>query len=372
MHLRELDFDLPPDLVATQPADPRDASRLLVVRASQPGRYEHRCTRELPELLASDDTLVFNATRVLPARLLGTNTETGGRVEGLYLRDGDPTPDGTPVWVVMLRARRFRPGRRVALHPVGDGPAPHIELELLDRDAGEDGAWRVAVHAENVGDTAALLAAVGRTPLPPYIRAARRDIDHTSETPEQEAVDRQRYQTVYAARPGSVAAPTAGLHFTPAVLDRLDAMGVHRTQVYLDVAAGTFKPVETERVEDHPMHAEWCAMDAAAREAVFNPPGRVVAVGSTSARTIESVAARREQGSDIPERFQTDLLITPGYRWRRVDVLLTNFHQPRSTLLAMVASLLPGGMTQLRAAYGEAIRERYRFFSYGDAMLVLP
>jgi S-adenosylmethionine:tRNA ribosyltransferase-isomerase len=215
-----------------------------------------------------------------------------------------------------------------------------------------------------------LLEHAGLTPLPPYILSARRsqglEID--------DEADRASYQTVVAdpERTGSVAAPTAGLHFTPRLLEALAGRGVERAAVELQVGAGTFKPVETETLEAHPMHAEACAMDERALRQVFERAARVVAVGSTSARTIESYASILERGERPPERLETDLLIAPGYTWKRVDALMTNFHLPRSTLLAMVSALFPEGMDRLRGIYAEAIERRYRFYSYGDAMLVLP
>lgn len=344
----ELEYDLPEGAVATRPASPRDSARLLFV----PGEHApvHARVRDLPGFLRAGDLLVFNRSRVLAARFEGVRADTGGKVEGLYLRDG-PEP-GT--WEVMLKARRFRVGMRVQ--------AGAVELELLTRSApDEPGAWLVRVR----GDTATALDRGGLTPLPPYIRAARvRRGEHV-----EEAEDRAWYQTVYAEEAGSVAAPTAGLHFTPELLARLDTAGMRRASVVLHVGSGTFRGVEAATVEEHPMHAERCAMDDACRaeiEAVRARGGRVIAVGTTAARTLESLWASGAREAE------TGLLITPGYRWLVVDGLLTNFHLPRSTLMAMVGALLPGGVPRLRELYHLALREGYRFYSYGDAMLVMP
>jgi S-adenosylmethionine:tRNA ribosyltransferase-isomerase len=216
-----------------------------------------------------------------------------------------------------------------------------------------------------------MLEELGWTPLPPYILRSRR----AAAEPADEARDRERYQTVYARAPGSVAAPTAGLHFTPALLDALAERGVRRADVVLHVGAGTFRPIESEFVEEHPMHAEWCSMDAVAIEAVRATRAsgaRVVPVGSTAARTLESYAAALEGGRAAPASLLTRLLITPGYRFKWTDGLLTNFHLPRSTLLALVAAMLPGeGVEAIKRAYAHAVAERYRFYSFGDACLIL-
>ena len=413
MRTDELDYDLPDDLIATHPVEPRDSARLLVLKRSDPGFLEHRVMRELPELLDRGDLLVFNRTRVAPARFVGRNVSTGGGVEGLWLRDAEPEErrlagvddPGAPVWVVLIKARRHRPGWRIELHGPDDGPGDRpgdrrsgVELELCAPAPGsepggpEAGAWIVRAHGGD-GDagggttgatTEGLLARVGRAPLPPYIRAARK---RSGEAPDA-ADDAEKYQTVFASgesgEAASVAAPTAGLHFTPGLLEGLSGSGVDRAEVTLHVGAGTFKPIEAEDVERHIMHREWCEMGPDATRAVFGDPPRpggdgrrVIAVGSTSARTIESYAAALAQAERMPEWLVTDLLIAPGYGWRRVDGLLTNFHLPRSTLLAMVAGALetaggPSGIERVRAAYAEAVSRGYRFYSYGDAMLILP
>ncbi len=366
----DLDYDLPPELIATSPAEPRDSARLLVVRRAEPGRVEHGVVGDLPELLRPGDGLVFNTSCVLPARFRGTRDGTGGRVEGLYLHDAPGGSDG-PRWVALLEAKRPKPGMRVVLSEPS-GAEAGIRLVLLERSADEPGAWIVTVEAPlPAPDTPAILERVGVTPLPPYILGARR----AAGLSEDQRSDRERYQTVYADAAGSVAAPTAGLHFTPELLRRLSGGGVARADVVLHVGVGTFRPVETEFVERHAMHAEWCSMSAGAREAVLGirrDGGRVICVGTTGARTVESYAARAESAEPPADRLQTRLLITPGYRWRWTDGLLTNFHLPRSTLMALVAAMLPGGAGQLKSIYAEAIARRYRFYSYGDAMLILP
>lgn len=368
----ELEYELPPDSVATTPAIPRDSARLLVVRRSDPQRVEHRVVRELAEILNPGDLMVFNRTRVLPARFVGRRTDTGAGVQGLYL---GPGPDPS-TWVVLLKMRRFRAGVEVKITSASDGPSPvsNITLTLVRPVPTEPGAWTVRA-AENDRPlsperTLVVLERVGRTPLPPYIISARK----RQEIAPADADDRLWYQTVYPGEAGSVAAPTAGLHFTPDLLDRLARAGVGRADVVLHVGTGTFRAVESEHVEEHAMHEEWCAMPAETRAAVAHTRrggGRVISVGTTSARTLESFAGLDEAG-DIPDHLNTRLLITPGYAWQWTDGILTNFHLPRSTLMALVAAMLPGGVGHLKRLYAEAIKRGYRFYSYGDAMLVLP
>jgi len=361
----ELDYDLPSTLVATTPAPRRDEARLMVVRRGAGAAPEHRIVADLPEILGAGDLLVFNTTRVVPARLLGRREDTGGGVEALFLEEG---PGGS--WVAMVKARRVAPGVPVRLDRPGGG-ASDVRLRLVERVADTPGAWVVEVRrgdrAIEAGERFEVLEELGHPPLPPYIRAARKAAGLAEEVPD----DAAQYQTVYAREPGSVAAPTAGLHFTPALLETLGSRGVGRADVVLHVGAGTFKPVESEYVEAHEMHAEWCSMGPGAIEAIRRAReagGRVIPVGTTGARTIETYAGL----SDAPASVRTRLLITPGYEWAWTDGLLTNFHLPRSTLMAMVAALLEGGVDRLKALYGEAIERRYRFYSYGDAMLILP
>jgi S-adenosylmethionine:tRNA ribosyltransferase-isomerase len=369
MRTDDLDFMLPRELIATTPAERRDASRLLVVQRSDPARLEHRVFADLPSLLSQDDLLVFNRSRVVPARLVGTNIDTGGGVTGLYLQDAEQL--GT--WIALIKMKRARAGKRVMLQGPS-GADSGVTLELIEKaEAHGPGAWIVAVESSDGADTPTILDRAGWTPLPPYILGERQSRGESIDERE----DRARYQTVFAgAESGSVAAPTAGLHFNDAVLESLGSRGVRTSEVVLHVGAGTFKPVETETLDEHPMHSEWCSLGASADLFRSGKPtdGRVLAVGSTSARTLESFA---DLEPTIPDSIETRILIQPGYRWKWVDGMLTNFHLPRSTLLAMVAALLevPGeidGVERVQQIYGEAIKERYRFYSFGDAMLILP
>lgn len=360
MRTDELDFELPEERIAREPASPRDSARLLVVSRSDESLMHHRLVRDLPGFLRAGDALVFNTTRVIQARFAGQNLTTGGRVTGLYLGEGPE--EGC--WRVLLKMRRHRPGVRVGLDlkpGQNASDSEPVELELIRRET-EDGEWLVRV----TGGPGALDRA-GLPPLPPYILAARR---HAGES-ENRAEDAGVYQTVYAEEPGSVAAPTAGLHFTPGLLEALRERGVRREDVTLHVGRGTFQPVEAAVVEDHPMHSERCRVEPgvlARLRAARASGGRVIPVGSTSCRTIESFAARGVDSGLL----ETDILIAPGYAWRMSDGLMTNFHLPRSTLIAMVAALFPGGAARVREIYDEAIRREYRFFSFGDAMLILP
>ncbi len=348
MRTADFDYDLPPELIAQEPAARRDASRLLVLRRAG-GAREHRRMADLPDLLAPGDLLVLNNTRVTPSRLFARKAETGGRVELLFLEAAAPGE-----WDVLLRAHhRPRPGDRLLLDAAGAAATFVAD--------GRHGAARLRLEAGV--DLPALLEREGQMPLPPYIR-------RKAASPERAAADRERYQTVYASRPGAVAAPTAGLHFTPELFARLAARGVARTEVTLHVGPGTFRPVTAERVEEHRMDAErWelPAETAAAVAAARARGGRVVAVGSTSVRTLETAAARPEGFG--PGAGRTELFIVPPHTFRVVDGLLTNFHLPRSTLLMMVCAF--AGRDAVLGAYADAIREHYRFFSYGDAMLIL-
>lgn len=326
----ELDYALPEALIAQAPAEPRDASRLMVLDAAR-GTIEHRTFHELPLFLSPGDALVLNETKVLPARLKARKP-TGGEVELLFLRDLGP--DRGNAWEVLARpSKRLKPGGRLL---AGDE-----KIDLVENLG--DGRWSVAAP-----DVPGLLDEHGKMPLPPYIEA----------TPEAEA----RYQTVYAREPGSAAAPTAGFHFTEDVLERSERAGAALTRVTLHVGTGTFLPVRTEKLEDHQMHAERYSVPAEAARAIKDA-GRVVAAGTTVARTLETWAGTGEESGE------SRLFVYPGYRWRVVDALLTNFHLPRSTLLAMVMSF--GGRDLVREAYRVAVEERYRFYSFGDAMLIL-
>ncbi len=367
----DLDYDLPEDLIATVPSAHREEARLLVTGRGADASVTHARVKDLAEFLRPGDVLVFNTTRVIPARLVGVRRDTGGAVEGLFLGESEGGGrSGCAVWRVLLRAKRLRPGCVVDLRPVREGAAG-ASLVIESEGADGPGSWIARALDSEPGSTLGILERVGRTPLPPYILGARK----RGGAGLAEDEDRERYQTVYARtdQGASVAAPTAGLHFTEALLAQLASRGVRRVAVTLHVGPGTFKPVETESVEAHPMHAEWCRADPAELTAIRDARaagGRVFAVGTTAARAIESLA--EVAASESSAGVWTRLLITPGYRWRLVEGLLTNFHLPRSTLMALVAALLDGGAERLRAIYAEAVGRRYRFYSYGDAMLVLP
>ncbi|MEO1235632.1 MAG: tRNA preQ1(34) S-adenosylmethionine ribosyltransferase-isomerase QueA [Planctomycetota bacterium] len=377
MRTADLDFDLPDDCIATAPAQPRDAARLMVIDRAT-GRVQHRRVRDLPTLgvFAPGDLMVVNQTRVLPAYLTGTRAATGGKITGLFVQaDGRDQS-----WHVMLESRgKLQPGEAVDLTgPTDTKPGAQLKLvESLGR-----GQWKAEVHADGPTDPPTLLGRIGQTPLPPYIRKARR----AREQPVNQAEDADRYNTVYAADhaeanlpgAGGVAAATAGLHFTEPLLAAMEAAGVQRVAVTLRVGLGTFLPVQTEVIEDHPIHDEWIdvtpEVTAALREARANERS-VWAVGTTTVRTLESLP----EPIDGVERYtaETGLFITPDavaegrFAFRFTDRLMTNFHLPRSTLLAMVAALPGVGVDRLLGWYREAIDEGYRFYSYGDAMLIV-
>lgn len=376
LHTTELEYHLPEDRIAIEPASPRDSARLMVVARENGTVIEHARVRDLSRFLRHGDVLVFNTTRVVPARLIGKREDTGGGVEGLFL-SRRPGHSGER-WVTLLRAKKVRPGMRFVLEDERGHPSG-VTLTAVEPVEDELGAWIVAVENPAGGDA---LERAGHTPLPPYIIRAREHAHREAE----ESADRDRYQTVYADRSGSVAAPTAGLHFTETLMAELARAGVERVDVTLHVGTGTFRPVEVSIVEEHPMHTEWCSMSKEAVRSVVRARlegRRVIAVGTTGARTLESFAAEYESlrgaGASeseaiarLPEHLETKLLVTPGYRWRWVSGMMTNFHLPRSTLLAMVGAFLPGeGLSTVRGLYGEAIREGYRFYSYGDAMLIV-
>lgn len=340
------DYALPDDLVAQEPLADRSAARMLVV-TRRDGGLSHRHVRDLPEILRPGDLLVVNETKVVPARLLGRRVATGGRWEGLWLGTG---PDG--VWRLLAQSRgRPAPGEAVAV--VDETGVERFRLLLVGRGPG--GSWLARPDRDAAPET--LLAEAGRVPLPGYIRGGT-----------ARAADVDRYQTVFARTPGSAAAPTAGLHFTPALLAALAARGVERAAVTLHVGVDTFRPIAAERVADHPMHSEWCACPAdtvRAVEAARARGGRVVAVGTTAVRTLESAGLG---GRLAPHEGPTSLFIRPGHVFRAVDCMLTNFHLPRTTLAVLVGTF--AGRDLVRRAYDEAIRERYRFLSYGDCMLL--
>ncbi len=339
--LSDYDYELPPELIAQTPADQRDGSRLMVVDR-RTGTFRHHAFPDIATFLQPGDLLVINDTRVLPARLHGRK-QTGGNVELLLLRRLEPG-----LWEAMGKpGRRLRPGSVVHLL-TRDGDLSESVAEIERRQDGGLFAVRLPMEVEDRLDR------YGEMPLPPYIHARLND-------PE-------RYQTVYSEKMGSAAAPTAGLHFTPELLADLELRGVRIARVTLHVGLGTFLPVKVDDMRQHEMHAEWFQVPAGTRAAVQETKaqgGRVIAVGTTSCRTLESVASCEDDG-DLSG--WTSLFITPGYRWKTVDALVTNFHLPRSTLLLLVSAL--AGRDLILDAYREAIRERYRFYSFGDAMLI--
>jgi S-adenosylmethionine:tRNA ribosyltransferase-isomerase len=338
MRTESFDYPLPESQIAQSPVEPRDASRLLVLDR-RTGEVQHRSFRDLPELLAPGDLLVLNDTRVLPARLVGAKP-TGGRAEALLLRD-----QGGDRWEAMVfPGRRLDVGARLLF---GEGV---LEAEVLSRAAG--GARVLQFSARGDDDVAALLHRLGEAPLPPYI--------HTP------LADRERYQTVYARLEGSAAAPTAGLHFTPETFERLAERGVGIARVTLHVGLATFRPVKAELIVDHEMHEEWYEVPEETVAAVASAAGRVVALGTTTVRALESAAIGPRQLQ--PGAGRTRLYITPGYRFQAVDALLTNFHMPRSSLLILVSAF--AGMEPVRTAYQQALVGGYRFLSFGDAMLI--
>ncbi len=346
MQRSDFHYDLPPELIAQHPLPERRASRLLCLDGAT-GRVTHRQFAQLPELLQPGDLLVFNNTRVIPARLWGRK-ETGGRVEILIERITGPRAA-----LAHIRCSKSpRPGAILCLSARdGEAPGPY-SLSVSGREGD-----LFCLSSEGGPEIVEILQAIGHMPLPPYIQR------------EDDRLDQQRYQTVFAQRDGAVAAPTAGLHFDDELLATIDAAGVRRTEVTLHVGAGTFQPVRAERIEEHVMHAEYVEVDESACEAVRatrNSGGRVVAVGTTAVRALESASFG---GSGIePYRGDTDIFIYPGYRFRSVDALLTNFHLPESTLLMLVSAF--AGRSHIMAAYRQAIAARYRFFSYGDAMFI--
>ena len=361
MRTDELEYELPVDLIAQDPARVRSESRLLVLDRAT-GRWADERFSRLPELLRPGDCLVLNDTKVLPARFFARR-ETGGRLEGLFLGTGATAG----VWRVMLKgARRTKQGEWIRLE--GRDGRDFSVARVVEK--GRDGECLLMVEGRM--DAEAVLDLVGYPPLPPYIR---RDRD-----PVQAEADRQRYQTVYARHSGAVAAPTAGLHFTHELIRRLAERGVQLANVTLHVGAGTFKPIATEQVEEHRIHEEWFCIDeenARTVNTARSAGGRIVAVGTTAVRVLETAycddsppnGAARAPGRVKAGTGTTDLFIIPGYRFRIVDAMITNFHLPRSTLLALVAAF--AGLENTLAAYRHAVEQRYRFYSYGDAMLIL-
>lgn len=358
MFTRDFHFDLPEDLIAQNPTERRDQSRMLVLNRKT-GQIEHRQFCDLPQYLMSGDVLVLNDTRVIPARLRGEKTSGGGRVEVLLVEEIT-----TNEWWVLLRpGKRVRPGVRISIkNPRGEPTG--VEVTVVRKNP----EGHCHLRFTGVSNILEELDSIGEIPLPPYI-------SRTEDSPG--GYDTERYQTVFADHNGSVAAPTAGLHFTKAMLDHIREQQVETCGVTLHIGLGTFAPVKTELVSDHPMHEEKFQLsDSSARRISQGKKNgnRIIAVGTTSLRVLESVAAANN-GKLCEVSDKTRLFAYPPYRFQAVDALLTNFHLPQSTLLMLISAFAAPNETRGRdlvlSAYKEAIRERYRFFSYGDAMLIL-
>jgi S-adenosylmethionine:tRNA ribosyltransferase-isomerase len=345
--LDRYDYELPKHLIAQQPVMSRVDARLLVVDRKR-NALEHKYIRDLPEILQPGDCLVLNETKVVPARLVGYRTQTGGRWEGLFLE-----AQSQGFWLILGHTRgKLTVGETITL--VNARGVDDIELVLISKD--EEGNWIVKPSSSE--DPYALLERVGRIPLPPYIREG-----------EMTESDREHYQTVFARVPGSVAAPTAGLHFNKSLLEKFKGRGVSIVYLTLHVGLGTFRPISAETLAEHKMHSEWGAIDHNAIETIRETKkrgGRTVAVGTTTVRLLETAAS---DGVLRAFRGSTDLFIRPPYEFRAVDAMLTNFHLPKTTLLILVRTF--GGDELIRRAYQEAITEQYRFYSYGDAMIIL-
>jgi S-adenosylmethionine:tRNA ribosyltransferase-isomerase len=348
MRTELLDYTLPEELIAQTPADKRRASRLLVLGRSDGALSDHWFS-ELPQFLRSGDCLVLNNTKVLPARFYAQKP-TGAKLEGLFV-----TQSGDTCWQVLLKnARKIKPGDPLILLDHTQKPA--FEAVAVERLS--EGLWHLRVKTDLSPE--AVLLQIGFAPLPPYIKRA-------PDSPIVEE-DLQRYQTIYAKQPGAVAAPTAGLHFDTSLLEQITAKGIKLAYITLHVGIGTFRPVQTETLDEHPMHEEYYQIDAEAAATINTAAqsgGRIIAVGTTSVRTLESAAQGR---SVSPTSGRTRLFIKPGYRFNVVDAMVTNFHLPKSTLLALVGAF--AGLDSIMAAYRHAIEQKYRFYSYGDAMFI--
>jgi len=343
MHIEDFDYDLPEELIAQHPTDKRDASRLLVIDRDT-GELEHRNFYNILDYLNSGDCLVMNNSKVIPARLFGTKEITGAKVEFLLIKRIK-----NDIWEAMVRpGKKLHVGDRVSFSEDGS-----LSAKIMEHS---EGGTRI-VRFEYEGDFHELLERIGKIPLPPYIER------------ESDEEDKERYQTVYCKEEGSVAAPTAGLHFTEELIEKALEKGVRIAYVTLHVGIGTFRPVKCENVEEHKMHFEEYEIDeenAAIINAAKKAGGRIVSVGTTSTRTVESAAA--PDGTVIAGRGSTDIFIYPGYRFKVIDRLITNFHLPKSTLLMLVSALY--NREKILEIYKEAVEQRYRFFSYGDAMLI--
>ncbi|HUV67507.1 MAG TPA: tRNA preQ1(34) S-adenosylmethionine ribosyltransferase-isomerase QueA [Sedimentisphaerales bacterium] len=349
MRTEKLNYDLPPELIAQKPLPSRSDSRLLVLSRSNGEILDSRFNR-LGDFLRPGDCLVLNDTKVVPARFFAQRP-TGGKLEGLFLSE-----DADCVWTAYLKgARKLKPGDEFYLKD--KDRADCCKAVLLEKTG--EGKCRLKLEAGI--DARSILEKVGFPPLPPYIKR--------NDDPAVAAQDKLRYQTVYAASPGAVAAPTAGLHFTEALIEQLKSSGIHLAYITLHVGAGTFKPIAAENIEDHQIHAEWFSIDeenAHIINTAREQGGRIIPVGTTSTRVLETVAYGRQIK---PAAGMTELFITPGCEFKMTDALITNFHLPKSSLLALVAAF--AGLDEILAAYRHAIEQRYRFYSYGDAMLIV-
>jgi S-adenosylmethionine:tRNA ribosyltransferase-isomerase len=350
------DYDLPPDRIALRPAVPRDAARLLVVRPGASPEWEDRGVRDLPELLSPGDALVINDTKVIPARLEGERVreDSTARMQATLIKRVGPER-----WRALVRpAKRLRAGDRIRFgHEGRVCLLGNLDATVEEKGEGGEALLRFDFHGPALDEAIDIL---GHVPLPPYIASRRPDDEQ----------DRTDYQTVFAAREGSVAAPTAGLHFTADLLGRIEARGIAIHKITLEVGPGTFLPVKAADTAAHRMHAERGELSAAAAAALNETRargGRIVAAGTTTLRLLESAAS---SGRIAPFSGETDLFIVPGYRFRAVDLLLTNFHLPRSTLFMLVAAF--SGLDVIKRAYAHAVQAGYRFYSYGDACLLFP
>lgn len=353
LQLSSYDYELPVDRIAQNPVEPRDRSRLLVV--SSPTAHKHHQFRELSDILRPGDLLVLNNTRVIPARMFG-QTSGGATIEVLLLEELELNQ-----WLALVKpGRRVKPGSVLSFGLVlfeGDSP---VEVELTANVLSRDEATGGRVLEFNLPTGRSLLQVLdqlGQVPLPPYITESQ--------------ASSEQYQTVYAERPGSAAAPTAGLHFTPELLEELRDRDIHTTYLTLHVGVGTFRPVDAERITDHVMHGEWVDVPKETVEAIHRTQsqgGRVIAVGTTVTRSLEGVATIT--GTLQPYCGKINLFIYPGYQWRVIEGLITNFHLPKSSLMMLVSALI--GRQRLLDLYAEAIAQHYRFYSFGDAMLILP
>ncbi len=351
MRTDTLDYELPEELIAQAPADPRDSSRLLVCNRES-GSLEIRHFRDLPDLLNPGDAIVTNSARVMRARLFGYKYPTGARIEVFLLEKmPDESPDGNPRFKALLKRRRRLTTGDVILFPESKLKAKIVESGRDDPEIGED-----LVELYGAPDPEVEIERIGNVPLPPYIK------EYTGDT--------EKYQTVFAKISGSVAAPTASLHFTPEILKRMDETEIHRVEAHLRVGWGTFSPIRAEEIEDHNLHEESGTLSADAADrinGIRKAGGRIVAVGTTMTRLLETAC----DNDGILHAFDgpTGLFITPGYRFRAVDILLTNFHLPRTSLLALVGAFY--GVESTLEAYEFAVSERFRFYSFGDAMLII-